>query len=237
MRLPLWLSLLSRVGAAAAFMVGSIALVGTWRMIPPGENPFVPLDLEDAVGPFTALKLARALTDPEGCLVLLEHSELVAEPVEDREVSASCGFENAVAIERSVTPYSAPVRVSCPLAATLYLWEREVLQPLAAERLGQPVARIEHFGSYSCRNIRGGRRGEPSQHATANAIDVAGFRLADGETVWLKDDWDAAGEKSEFLHELHNRSCSLFRGVLGPDYNSLHEDHFHLDMGPYSLCR
>jgi hypothetical protein len=237
MRLPLWLSILSRVCAGAAILVGSVVLVGTWRMIPPGENPFVPLDLDDALGPTTALKLAYALADPEACQALIAQSALVTAPVEDRRTSPSCGFENAVAIERSVTPYSAPVRVSCPLAATLYLWEREVLQPLAEERLGTKVTRIEHFGSYSCRNIRGGRRGERSQHATANAIDVAGFRLADGETVWLEEDWDRDDERGEFLRELHSRSCGLFRGVLGPDYNALHENHFHLDMGPYRLCR
>jgi hypothetical protein len=148
-----------------------------------------------------------------------------------------CAFENAVAIEQSVTPYSAPVQVSCPLAATLYLWERDVLQPLAEEVLGQQVARIEHYGSYSCRNIRGGRADQPSEHATANAIDVAGFRLENGETIWVKDGWDAGGEASAFLRALHDRSCALFRGVLGPEYNELHHDHFHLDMGRYSLCR
>lgn len=238
MRLPLWLSLLSRIGAAVAVTVGMILLVGVWRDIPPGENPFAALDLDDAVGFATPLKLSRALSNPERCAALLESStSFVTEPIEDRAVAPHCGFENAVAIEQSVTPYSAPVQVSCPLAATLYLWEREVLQPLAEERLGQQVARIEHYGSYSCRNIRGGRANRPSEHATANAIDVAGFKLADGETIWLKEDWDDEGEAGAFLRELHRKSCGLFRGVLGPEYNALHEDHFHLDMGPYSLCR
>jgi hypothetical protein len=31
--------------------------------------------------------------------------------------------------------------------------------------------------------------------------------------------------------------CRLFRGMLSPDYNDAHRDHFHLDMGPYILCR
>ena len=99
----------------------------------------------------------------------------------------------------------------------------EEMARLAAERLGTKVTRIEHFGSYSCRNIRGGRRGEPSQHATANAIDVAGFRLADGETVWLEEDWDADNERGAFLRELHTAydtsgSAVIMRGTLIPGF-------------------
>lgn len=237
MKLPLWVSIISRVAATVSVFVGAIILVGWWRQIPPGDNPFTPLRLDDPWGGVSELKLTRAVADAGACRALVEQSALAARPVRDRRVSDSCGFDNAFAIERSITPYSAPVRVSCPMAATLYVWEREVLQPLAEEHLDQGVARIEHLGSYSCRNIRGGRSGEPSQHATANAIDVAGFRLADGEIVTVKDDWDDDGPRGAFLHALHDRSCGFFRGVLGPEYNALHEDHFHLDMGPYSLCR
>jgi hypothetical protein len=238
MRMPLWVSVVSRLAAMAAVMAGSVILVGVWRMIPPGDNPFVILDLDDAVGAATSLKLSRTLRHPEACSALLAAStSFVTEPIEDRHESEMCAVENAVAIEQSVTPYSAPVQVSCPLAATLFLWERDVLQPLAEEHLGQQISRIEHYGSYSCRNIRGGRADQPSEHATANAIDVAGFRLEDGETLWVKDGWNAGGETAAFLRALHERSCSLFRGVLGPEYNELHHDHFHLDMGRYSLCR
>src|SRR5262245_31090515 len=137
MRMPLWVSVVSRLAAMAAVMAGAVILVGVWRMIPAGDNPFVPFDLDDAVGVATPLKLARTLSHPQACASLLAAStSFVTEPIEDRRESDMCAFENAVAIEQSVTPYSAPVQVSCPLAATLYLWERDVLQPLAEERLG-----------------------------------------------------------------------------------------------------
>ena len=219
-------------------MVGAVVLAGTWRQIPAGDNPFVPLRLDDPAGVATPLKLARALNNPALCRTLVEEASLSASPVADRRVSDMCAFENAFAIERSITPYSAPVQVSCPLAATLYLWERDVLQPLAEEHLGEPIARIEHVGSYACRNVRGGRSSNrPSQHATANALDVTGFRLASGDVVSVKQDWDEDGPRGRFLDALHARSCRLFSGVLGPEYNAAHADHFHLDMGPYSLCR
>lgn len=237
MRLPPGLALLSRAAAALAVFVAAVVVVGVWRMIPPGDNPFTPLNLEDPVGVFTAEKLARATADPDACMALVANSALQLSRIPDRAESDMCGYENAVAIERSVTPYSSPVNLSCPMAASLYLWEREVLQPLAEEHFGAPVARIEHVGTYACRRVYGGRTGDPSQHATANAIDVIGFRRADGNVVSVLNDWDDDTEEGAFLRDLHDRSCGVFRGVLGPDYNAQHADHFHLDMGPYALCR
>jgi hypothetical protein len=232
------MSIVSRIAAVLAVSLGAFVMVGVWREIPPGDNPFAPLKLDDAMGAATPLKLARAVLNPRRCsALLLEASSLQSRPIEDERESEMCALENAVWIERSVTPYNAPLQASCPLAATLYLWERDVLQPLAEKHLGGPVARIEHYGAYSCRRINGGPTGDPSQHATANAVDVAGFKLADGEVVWLEEDWNDEGARGEFLRELHRRSCRLFHGVLGPEYNDLHADHFHLDMGPYDLCR
>ena len=40
-----------------------------------------------------------------------------------------------------------------------------------------------------------------------------------------------------FTRELRDGACGLFNGVLGPDYNAAHRDHFHLDNGPFRICR
>jgi len=151
MQLPLWLSIVSRAAAALAFAVVAVVLVGVWRLIPPGDNPFTPLSLEHPVGVFTQVKLARATADPDMCMALVANSALQLSRIDDRTESDMCGYHNAVAIERSTTAYSSPVNASCPLAASLYLWEREVLQPLAEEYFGEPLARIEHVGTYACR--------------------------------------------------------------------------------------
>ena len=51
----------------------------------------------------------------------------------------------------------------------------------ARQIMGSPLVRIETMGSYNCRNVAGsGRR---SAHATAEAIDVSGFVLADGRRI------------------------------------------------------
>jgi hypothetical protein len=75
-----------------------------------------------------------------------------------------------------------------------------------------------------------------SEHATANAFDLAGFHLSNGRAISLKGDWKSGGPASAFLHDLRTRSCLLFNMVLSPDYNADHADHFHLDQGWLMGC-
>ncbi|NTV11537.1 MAG: extensin family protein, partial [Zoogloea sp.] len=42
---------------------------------------------------------------------------------------------------------------------------------------------IEHYGSFACRNIYPRQDGPLSEHARANALDVAGFTLQDGRHI------------------------------------------------------
>ena len=91
---------------------------------------------------------------------------------------------------------------------------------------------IATFGSYSCRRINHAEEGNFSEHATANAIDIAAFRLADGRTVSVAGHWDADDERSRFLKELRDGACTLFATTLSPDYNKAHADHLHLDQAP-----
>lgn len=108
---------------------------------------------------------------------------------------------------------------------------------IAERLLGARVARLNHCGSYACRNVANSENGRRSQHATANALDVAGFRLADGREVSVVRHWAEDGAKGRLLAEVHEAACSRFAAVLGPGYNAAHADHFHLDMGAFGLCR
>src|SRR5207245_994877 len=99
----------------------------------------------------------------------------------------SCRVDTAVRVSRVEAPLNHPAVMSCALAARLDDFEREVVQPRAREEFGRRVTRIDHRGSYSCRGINGG--GRLSQHASGLAIDIAGFRLADGSTVSIERDW------------------------------------------------
>ena len=39
------------------------------------------------------------------------------------------------------------------------------------------------------------------------------------------------------LRDAPRGACRFFDGVLGPDYNAVHRDHFHLETGGYTMCR
>lgn len=221
-------------------VVGLVAAIAVDRIHSdaPQHWPFAPLELEHPVGLATGLKLSWLKEDAASCQATLRRSDMAFSPIEDRRVGDFCGFTNAVAIEASTIPYAGPaLRASCPLAAALYVWEREVVAPAAERHLGGRVVAVEHVGTYACRRVNGRASGRPSQHATANAIDVSAFRLVDGREVSVLRGWDGDPAERAFLRAVRSGGCKVFRAVLGPDYNALHRDHFHLDMGPYKVCR
>src|SRR5690606_39965142 len=113
----------------------------------------------------------------------LAQAELRLQPVEDRSTGPGCGFDNAVRISRTSVAVGEAFTLSCRAALSLAMWERHALQQAAQTHLGSPVARIEHFGSYSCRNLYGREGGRRSRHATADALDIAGFVLEDGRQI------------------------------------------------------
>lgn len=119
---------------------------------------------------------------------------------------------------------------TCAVDVALVLWLRNGVQPAASRILGSRVATIEHYGTHSCRRINGSAKGAWSEHATGNAIDIAGFVLSDGRRVNIRDDWGAGAGKGTFLHAAHDAACGTFGTVLGPEYNAAHADHFHLDQ-------
>lgn len=228
--------------ALALALVGAVAATawawwrGHWAP-PPPWNPWAPLDLAEAPNLLTSYKLQRLEGSPERCLAALGASGWRWAPLPDRETGPGCGLRNAVRIEAMDVAVGPAFSLSCPAAVSLALWERHVLQPEAQAHLGSRVVRLEHFGSYACRNVYGRAQGRRSQHATAEAFDVAGFVTADGQRVRVASDWRGEAGAASFLHAVHRGACRFFDGTLGPDYNQAHHDHLHLDRGPFRVCR
>lgn len=209
-----------------------------WPTIPPQWNPWSPLQLDAPPDSFTRLRLERLERDDVACRVALAQSGMLARPLPDGDTGPGCGFDNAFEIRRSTVAFDAPFSLSCRAAVSLALWERHVLAPAAREHLQAEVARIEHFGSYACRNVYGRAEGRRSQHATADAFDIAGFLLGDGRRVRVLADWDGQdADTAEFLRAVRDGACDYFDAVLGPDYNAAHRDHFHFDRGGFRTCR
>lgn len=212
--------------------------------VPPPRAPWFELELSDPASPARAWKQRRAALDPDRCLAVLRNAGIPVEPVPDRVTGPGCGFTNAVRLGELGGTRFDTVTLACPALLAMAIWERQELQPAARELLGSEVARIEHFGSYACRGIYGRENARRSSHATADAIDVAGFRLADGRRIRIARDHALTAKSPDeataaFLERVAVGACRSFRVVLGPAYNAAHRDHFHLEWTAvrWRLCR
>nr|WP_231489693.1 extensin family protein [Halomonas saliphila] len=213
---------------------------GYGERIPRHWHPWQPLALDDPLTPVTRWKLRRLDDDPEGCLAALGTApgdELRITPLEDHEPVAGCPLENVVRVQRAGVTFNASFVASCPLALAWALYERHRLQPTAEAHFGSRVSRVDHYGSFACRAVNGREDERQSEHATAEALDVATFHLADGREVSLRRHWDDEGTRGDFLRAARDGACDLFGNVLGPDYNQAHADHFHFGMRSFGLCR
>jgi len=199
----------------------------------PEAIPWAALDLSDPTGSFTGRKLTALTGEASQCRILLKEAGVRFTPLPAR-IQGQCGYRDGV---RLLKGGPLPLRwepsnlgVACPVAAALFLWNRDVVQPAAARHLRAAIVRIETLGSYSCRRIYGRPSGAWSEHATADAIDIAGFSLAGGSHVRIRNDWSGGGRKAAFLRDVRDGACKLFATVLSPDYNRAHANHLHLDQ-------
>ena len=211
---------------------------GVWRGhidVRPQWNPWAPLDIRLAPNFLTTYKLRRLQDDRDLCEQALATSDLDYVAVPDSTPQAGCPVENAVRVRASAVRFNGAFLATCPLAAAYALFERHGLQSAAQAVFGQPVVQVDHFGSFACRNIaRSNRR---SQHASANALDLAGFHLADGTRITVARDWKGEDDRARFLRQVKAAACDAFRVTLSPEYNAAHHDHFHVDMGGFGMCR
>lgn len=198
----------------------------------PQDMPWTELDLSQPIGMFTGRKLTALTGDAAQCRALLDRAGVDYVAVQPGGAD-QCAYADAVRLRAekdAIALAPASVAPSCPVVAALKMWEWQVVQPAAQRIYGQPVRSVRHLGSYSCRRMYGRSQGDFSEHATADALDVAGFTLADGRSISVLRDWQGEGEDAQFLRAVRDGACDLFATVLSPDYNAAHRDHFHLDQ-------
>lgn len=216
-----------------ALIAGGALLLLMWTRSRPQDVPWTPLDLSQPIGAFTGRKLAGLGADDGQCRALLTQAGVRYERLMPVPRQGECGYANGVRFTSGgsrTIGFSPSLSTACPVAAGLALWEWNIVQPAAQKHFGTRVVRIEHFGSYSCRRMYGRTTGDWSEHARANAVDIAAFVLADGRRVSVLNDWKGEGEKPAFLRAVRDGACRLFATVLSPDYNAAHRDHLHLDQ-------
>ena len=219
---------------AIAFIVGL-----RQGYIPVRYLPIRALDLNEPGQWFLDFRLAALKRDTALCRAAILSPVIDAEAVPDAPIENGCGWTNAVHVSNAGGARVAIEKITCDTAAAFAMWMAHEVQPLARAHLGHEVKSVQHMGVYACRNIQGSKAltAFRSQHARANAIDVASFALSDGRIIAVAKHWKGDSAEAKFLHAAHASACRYFRVALGPDYNAAHHNHFHFDRGAFKSCR
>lgn len=129
--------------------------------------------------------------------------------------------------------------LNCRTAESLALWVKEALLPAALKHFGAAPTGIVHGSTYVCRPRNNVAGAKISEHAHANAVDIAAIRFADQEAVEIGASVVGSAD-ALFETEIRAASCDYFTTVLGPGSDASHALHFHFDMqkrrGGYRLC-
>ncbi|MFC6587279.1 extensin family protein [Sulfitobacter pacificus] len=104
---------------------------------------------------------------------------------------------------------------------------------------GGGLSSLRVAAHYACRTRNNQKGAKLSEHGKGRAIDISGFRLADGSEVSVLKGWNAR-RYSKAMRRMHKGACGPFGTVLGPKANRFHLDHFHFDTARYrsgSYCK
>lgn len=206
--------------AAVLVAVIGIAVTATVHRLPDRLDPFAPLDIRAEPAPMvTRLKLAQLRRDRAFCDAALLTSELRIQKVAHLS-SHGCALTDVVHVAPENRVFGPGFHATCPLAVSLAMFMRHVVQPAARRHLGSEIGSVQHLGTFSCRPIRNGKKvrdaknneaDEPvvmSEHAAANAIDIVGFRTKDGQSVSVGKHWKKDGTRSAGLQSTQLASAS-----------------------------
>lgn len=147
--------------------------------------------------------------------------------------SGGCAVDAPVVAVDGQLELAPPTPTSCQLLLAWAAFEPEI-DRLARELRGAGLRRVQHFGSYSCRRMTGGSG--LSLHASGRAIDIAAFELTNGERIAVLTDWNARDARGRFVRAVAAAACARFSAVLTPRTDRWHQDHLHLDLGPWRKC-
>lgn len=203
--------------------------------------PWRSLNPEAPLGFATKAQFMRlALSPSKRCMDLAQNAErlnsIAAKP---HKPNNQCGWKVARTVygDNEIALKPIETNMQCPLSIGSYIWMRE-LNTLAQQHFETKLKTIHHVGTYSCRRQNGNNSGQWSEHAFANAWDITGFELEDGQLISIQKDWKGKDtSRRTFLRDARNKACKIFRVTLSPDFNDAHYDHFHVDMGPSLSCR
>lgn len=174
------------------------------------------------------------------CLADLRAQGVAFRVLPDKQTGPGCGLFGTVQLVDVGVPVTGLGAMRCGEARAFSAWVRSGVAPAAYQLLGSELARVETFGTYTCRNVIGSaaNRDRRSGHAIANATDVSGFVLKDGRRITVLADWRTQDPATRaFLEATHRSACRRFGTVLSPNYNAAHANHLHLEDDRAGMCR
>jgi len=161
------------------------------------------------------------------CMARLQNRNVRFSINEGIQRSNGCSTKNTIILEQFGIKASNLGPMTCTLASKFVNWSNGNVNLAAVKVFGSGLARIETFGTYSCRRING--TNNLSEHAFSNAIDVSAFVLKNGKRISVLKGWRGSRDEQRFLRTIRNDACRQFGTTLSPDFNEAHKDHFHLD--------
>jgi hypothetical protein len=153
-----------------------------------------------------------------------------------------CGAERPLQIDSfAEVELSAPITVRCEMARALDDWLTRTVAPAAQLHLEAELTGLAAGTSYQCRRRNNSATGKLSEHAFANALDLAGFSFAERPPVAIVARNGSPDPERAFQAAARGAACAYFTTVLGPGTNAAHDSHLHVDLafrsGGYRICQ
>lgn len=193
-------------------------------------------------GPSLRERLAETPEELAACTAELDRlgvSYEEAEPIAE-EGNPDCGIVNPVTVT-ALAPGVAldpPAEMRCAVALASARWLQGSVAPLAAKLGRGEVVAVGLGTAYLCRPRADG---EDSEHAAGSALDVMGFRFAEGEPLAVEPRAGDGTLEEAFQRAVQAAACLDFATVLGPGSDEAHADHLHLDVkareGGFRICQ
>jgi hypothetical protein len=202
---------------------------------PAADEPAADEEEEVWVGPPDAVPECEAKLEAAG--IEFKASRI---PLHKTRGGIYCGAEQIVRYRKGpgAIRWGGSPQVTCPVALGLARLEA-IVQEEAEREFGRKVARIQHMGTYNCREMAN-YPGWVSEHSYANAIDIKHFELVGGKKipvlgVYPRNGAEPKNASARFLKAVARRLYDerVFSVVLTPSFDSAHRNHFHLDMARY----
>jgi hypothetical protein len=208
--------------------------------VKPGETP-------NPVGADKAPEVEKKTPKPDPRSAILPRDKMPAEEVACRarlkalgvvfeehkaehDAAAGCSVPYPVVVKKlsASLDLMPAAELNCAMAEAVARFMKDVATPAAKKTFGADIESIAQASAFVCRPRHNGLK--ISEHAFGNALDIAGFTLADGTHIEVGP--KPPQKQAKFLDTVRAAACGPFKTVLGPGSDPDHEFHFHFDLEP-----